>query len=366
MTETTAAIRLADLVRVTPTLSPTDSLSKALHLLRQSPDGALPVVNQGRLLGMVAEVDLLASVRQTAPFDIQPVSAAMTRDVLAGELDDSLDTAWERMARGNLKTLPVIDDLNSFCGVVSRNDLLAALQDDLRPEYVGGLATPLGVYLSTGDLRSGAGDGGLFLTGVVMALCHLLVTTGIEGIEMLLGRPLMPEPTALLQFVLYLLLLRLTPLTGFHAAEHQVVHAIERGEPLTASSLAAQPREHPRCGTNLVALLFGAQLLLPLFNRPVFGMMGAFALFFAWRKLGWVFQRTFTTKRPNRVQAASALAAGMDLLADYGRRPGFRASRGRRLWLSGFVQMVSGFLVTLLVVQWLNLLGAKLGMVIGW
>lgn len=365
MSETTAAIRLADLVRSTPTLSPTDSLGKALHLLRQSPDGALPVVLQGRLLGMVAEVDLLTAVRQTAPLGNQPVSIAMTQDVLAGQLDDSLAAAWERMAGGNLKTLPVIDHHDAFRGVVSRNDLLAALEDDLRPDVVGGLATPLGVYLSTGDLRAGASDWGLILTGVVMALCHLLVTTGIEGIEMLLGKPLMPEPTAILQFVLYLLLLRLTPLAGFHAAEHQVVHAIERGEPLKASTLAAQPREHPRCGTNLVALLFGAQLLLPLFNRPVFGMMGAFALFFAWRKLGWLFQRAFTTKPPSKMQTASALEAGLELLADYGQRPGFRASRARRLWLSGFVQMVSGFAATLLVVQWITLLGAKLGMMIG-
>lgn len=239
------------------------------------------------------------------------------------------------------------------------------VEDDRRPEGVGGLATPLGVYLSTGDLRSGAGDGGLFLTGVVMALCHQLVKTGLEGIELAVG-PLPSEPAALLQFFFYLLLLRLTPLAGYHAAEHQVVHAIERGEPLDANTLALQPREHPRCGTNLVALLFGTQALLPLFNRPVVGMIGAFALFIAWRKLGWLFQRMFTTKPPTKAQVASALAAGRELMADLARRPQYRAARWRRLWLSGFIQMVAGFLATLLVVQLLHLLGARLGLASGY
>ncbi len=366
MLDETPDVRLADLVRTTPTLHPEDSLSKALHQLRLSPAHALPVVADGRLLGVVAEVDLLEALHRAggslaAGLDSVSVAAAMTREVTTGSSLSSIASAWETMATGRIKLLPVVDEAGRFSGVVSRNDLLAAMHRDLRPQAVGGLATPLGVYLTTGDHRAGAGDFGLFLTGVVMALCHLVVVNVLEGFALTQGYALPAWPTAVAEFLLYLFLLRLTPLSGFHAAEHQVVHLIERGEPLVMRNLQRQPREHPRCGTNLVALIFGAQLLLPIATNPAVAMGSALLLFLAWRRMGWAFQRAFTTKPASELQLRSAIAAGRTLLAAYGARPSHRATRLQRLWASGFLQMVAGFLVVHLVVQCLNALFPQLG-----
>lgn len=359
-------VRLADLVRSTPTLHPEDSLSKALHQLRLAPSHALPVVSEGRLLGILAEVDLLEALRRTggsmaSGLESVPVAAAMTREVTTGHARSAIASAWETMATGRIKLLPVLDDAGRFKGVVSRNDLLAAMHRDLRPQAIGGLATPLGVYLTTGDHRAGAGDFGLFLTGVVMALCHLVVVNVLEGFALTQGVALPAWPTAIAEFVLYLFLLRLTPLAGFHAAEHQVVHSIEAGEPLVMRNVARQPREHPRCGTNLVALIFGAQLLLPIATHPGIAMGSALLLFLAWRRMGWAFQRLFTTKPATDLQLRSALAAGRMLLAAYGARPRHRAGRMQRLWATGFLQMVAGFLAVHLVVQCLNALFPQLG-----
>ncbi|MBO9541818.1 DUF1385 domain-containing protein [bacterium] len=364
MLDVSTDVRLGDLAQRGPTLHPDDHLSKAQHLLRQSPGHALPVVSGDRLVGVVAEVDLLKALRlglSGAELEAYPVRSAMTPDVVTGQAEASLASAWETMATGRLKTLPVLDGHGSFSGVVFRNDLLAALRRDLRPAQIGGLATPLGVYLTTGDHRAGAGDWGLFLTGVVMALCHLVVLNTVEGLALTMAEVPPPWAIALVEFVAYLGLLRLTPLTGFHAAEHQVVHAIERGEALLPEVLARQPREHPRCGTNVIALVFGAQLLWPLASQPVLAAVSALLLFAVWRRLGWMFQHFFTTKTPTDRQVLSAIAAGRSLLASYGLRPGYRASRLRRLWASGFLQMVAGFLVVLGVVQWLNLKFPQLG-----
>lgn len=364
MLDVSTDVRLGDLAHRGPTLHPDDHLSKAQHLLRQSPGHALPVVSGDRLVGVVAEVDLLKALRlglSGADLEAYPVRAAMTGDVVTGHAGASLASAWETMATGRLKTLPVLDAAGGFAGVVFRNDLLAALRRDLRPAQIGGLATPLGVYLTTGDHRAGAGDLGLFLTGVVMALCHLVVLNTVEGFALTLAEAPPLWAIALVEFVAYLALLRLTPLTGFHAAEHQVVHAIERGEALLPEVLARQPREHPRCGTNVIALVFGAQLLWPLASQPVLAAASALVLFSVWRRLGWAFQRVFTTKPPTERQVLSAIAAGRALLAAYGVRPAYRASRLQRLWASGFIQMVAGFLAVLGVVQWLNLKFPQLG-----
>lgn len=370
MLDASLDVRLADLVRSFPTLHPGDSLSKALHQLRLTSAIALPVVAGGLLQGVVAEVDLLEAVQRSGwaldpsaqSLEEVPVSAIMTREVTVGRADQTLASAWETMETARLKLLPVLDVGERYLGVVSRPDLFAALHRDLRPRTVGGLATPLGVYLTTGHHRAGAGDLGLFLTGVVMALCHLVVVTGLEGFDRFAGWVYPDWVAALLQFCCFLMLLRLTPLAGFHAAEHQVVHAIEKGERLALEVLARQPREHPRCGTNLVALLFGAQFLFPLANQPTVGMLSAIFLFFAWRRMGWVLQRFFTTKPARPHQLRSARAAGKDLLEAFGARPALRAGRLKRIWLTGFVQMVAGFGAVLGVVQCLNLLLQRLGM----
>lgn len=370
MLDVATEVRLADLMRPFPTLHPGDSLSKALHQLRLSSAMALPVVAEGRLFGVVAEVDLLEAVQRSGwamdprarSLSDVPVSAVMTREVTVGHADESLASAWETMETARLKLLPVLDARERYLGVVARPDLFAALHRDLRPRVVGGLATPLGVYLTTGHHRAGAGDLGLFLTGVVMALCHLVVVTGLEGVDRFWGLVYPAWLAAIVQFFAFLLLLRLTPLAGFHAAEHQVVHAIERGEPLTPEVLVRQPREHPRCGTNLVALLFAAQFLWPLTTHPTAGLTAAVFLFFAWRRMGWALQRFFTTKRARPAELRSAMNAGQQLLTAFGARPAYRAPRLRRLWLSGFVQMIAGFGAVLGVVQCLNLLLMRLGM----
>ncbi len=73
----------------------------------------------------------------------------------------------------------------------------------------------------------------------------------------------------------YLIMLARTPevqrLFGYHAAEHQTIHAYEHGAPLTVESIARFPPEHPRCGTAfLLMVVFLALVLFPLVDPPGF------------------------------------------------------------------------------------------------
>jgi hypothetical protein len=138
------------------------------------------------------------------------------------------------------------------------------------------MATPLGVYLTTGRVSGGASTLGLMLTGMFMATISITAMALIVFADSHLP-PLSLPPSALaviavipevirtaaagivgsvLGILPLLLALRLSPIAGYHAAEHQVVHAIERGEPLLPEAVRAMPRVHPRCGTNIVAAVF--------------------------------------------------------------------------------------------------------------
>jgi hypothetical protein len=158
-----------------------------------------------------------------------------------------------------------------------------------------------------------------------------------------MGWRLPEEATTAIALALFLVALRFSPLAGFHAAEHQTVNAIEQGEPLDLETVAAMPREHPRCGTNLMALLFSAQLLLPLLaEKPLWLLPTLAVLWLSWRKVGGKLQRFFTTKPARRYQLLSGLRAGEALMRAYQLQPAYRASRWKRFWNSGLLQILAG------------------------
>jgi CBS domain-containing protein len=96
---------------------------------------AFPVVApEGRLLGVVTKGDLLrvarAALAEPAVWR-EPVSRWMAHGVLALRPGDSLETAVGHMVESGLRSLPVIDAEGRPVGMVSRNDLMAAIQPEV-------------------------------------------------------------------------------------------------------------------------------------------------------------------------------------------------------------------------------------------
>lgn len=91
-----------------------------------------PVVTpQGRLVGVVTKGDLLR-VFQAALSDpdvwLQPVSRWMAHGVLALRPKDPMTAAISLMVESGFRSLPVIDEEGKVVGIVSRNDLMGALE----------------------------------------------------------------------------------------------------------------------------------------------------------------------------------------------------------------------------------------------
>lgn len=90
-----------------------------------------PVVTaEGRIVGVITKGDLLrvacAALDDPAVWR-QPVSRFMAHGVLALRPMDSLRSAVRDMTEANLRSLPVIDGECRVLGMVSRNDLMAAI-----------------------------------------------------------------------------------------------------------------------------------------------------------------------------------------------------------------------------------------------
>jgi len=244
-----------------------------------------------------------------------------------------------------------------------------------RPSYISlqrprisGTALVGGLHLATGNYGT-ASAGHLFLSGLAIAgmlglaltftfiqlrIVDQLAGTGFSWGMLGLSVPRATATAEYLDFLVqllppfnFLLILRLSPLSGYHAAEHKVVAAIERYGRLVYEEVVEMPRAHPRCGTVLLFGVLPALLIAyPLLQtNPLLGMLVAL-LGWAFRyHIGYFIQQHFTTKPPTPQQLWAGIKAGQKLLALYGQNPDKRVSVAQGLWTRGLPQMLAGLLV---------------------
>ncbi len=382
-------LRAGLLARSVPPVGLNTTLARALHILRTEQVPWLPVLDGVKLAGYVTEAAIaerIARVPDHADVEIILGLVAAPDTVLDPGL--SLHEAAAIFAESGAAMLPVLAWDGRYLGCLKRTELAAAQAGRLYPPRVGGMATPLGVYLTTGTVRGGVGDWGLVLAGAAMAgiawLAQALLAVLLAGIvhftgapfargvyDLLMEHPIADEPVLVMYYMLamvsalflvFLLIMRVAPrLAGLHAAEHQTVHAMEAGEPLTPEAVTRMPRAHPRCGTNLVALSFLATvgviaLSAWLATHPGLAdldagislfLLGVIVTLITWRRLGAWIQQAFTTRPATQHELESGIAAGLDVMRRHlavsaHPRPRFAL----RLWRMGLPQALAGALLT--------------------
>jgi acetoin utilization protein AcuB len=129
------------------TVRPHDSVDRARELCERHRVNQLPVVQDGRLVGIVSDRDLrdafpsvveesadpIAAHRLTA---VLPVEEIMTSGVITVDEHDGIEGAAAIMRRERIGALPVLRN-RSLVGILTRSDLLAALETLVRGDRVG-------------------------------------------------------------------------------------------------------------------------------------------------------------------------------------------------------------------------------------
>lgn len=121
------------------TAAPEDTLKKAADLLAENRVHRLPVVRDGKLVGIVSDSDIRnAAVRDSSPgAGAKTVGEIMTREVITVTPLDTVEDALLVLQKKRLGALPVVEG-NQVVGIITKADVLAALIETLDIEGIGG------------------------------------------------------------------------------------------------------------------------------------------------------------------------------------------------------------------------------------
>lgn len=122
-------------------IEPSDELLLAWGLMTKLAIRHLPVLEDGRLVGILSDRDVLmfASVRNgMIEIPELPVAEVMTRSVVTCTPAVSVSAIGEKMLKGKIDSMPIVDDNGQLVGLVTSSDLIQLLIDRERE-----LADPL-------------------------------------------------------------------------------------------------------------------------------------------------------------------------------------------------------------------------------
>jgi CBS domain-containing protein len=102
------------------------SLAEAAHLLAQRHIGAVIVQDSGgALAGILSERDLVRAIAEDGPLALsRGVGAYMTANVATCVEGDTVEALMEMMTRGRFRHVPVLDEGQGVCGLISIGDVV--------------------------------------------------------------------------------------------------------------------------------------------------------------------------------------------------------------------------------------------------
>ena len=128
------------------TMSPGDSVVDAARCMDEMNVGVIPVCEDGRLVGIVTDRDIVVrGVAQQGEVRTMKIADVMSAHVRCAREDDEVDKVLSEMAEAQIRRVPVVGGDQRIIGIVSLGDIAAKNPDD-----------EVDVAMSLGDISSPA------------------------------------------------------------------------------------------------------------------------------------------------------------------------------------------------------------------
>jgi CBS domain-containing protein len=128
------------MTRDVQTVRPDQPVQQAASFMLSADAGSIPVTDGDRLIGMITDRDIaVRGVAKGHGPDTQ-VRELMTNDIVCVRETDDVEDAASKMSDAQVRRLPVIDDNERLCGIVSLGDLSRDADSDSASEALEGVS----------------------------------------------------------------------------------------------------------------------------------------------------------------------------------------------------------------------------------
>lgn len=132
------------MTRDVQTVRPDQPVQQAASFMLSADAGSIPVTDGDRLIGMITDRDIAVRGVAKGFGPDTPVRELMTNDIVSARDDDDVEEAATRMSEAQVRRLPVIDQDQRLCGIVSLGDLARETDEDCAGEALEGVSQPGG------------------------------------------------------------------------------------------------------------------------------------------------------------------------------------------------------------------------------
>jgi CBS domain-containing protein len=123
-------MKAKDIMTASPcTCSPNDSVQDVARTMRDHDCGAVPITDDGRLVGIVTDRDLTIRALASGLDGESSIADVITREPSSCSVDADVSEVERVMSDQQVRRVPIVDADKRVVGIVSQADLARALVD---------------------------------------------------------------------------------------------------------------------------------------------------------------------------------------------------------------------------------------------
>ena len=128
------------------TIGPDQTAQEAANFLLSADAGSIPVTDGETLIGMITDRDIAVRGVAKGHGPDTPVRDLMSSGIISVNIDDDLGSVASKMSDAQVRRLPVIDEQQRLCGIVSLADLSRGSEGEQATQALEGVSAPGGQH----------------------------------------------------------------------------------------------------------------------------------------------------------------------------------------------------------------------------
>ena len=134
------------MTREVQTVQPDQPVQEAANFMLTEDAGSMPVTDGDRLIGMITDRDIAVRGVAKGFGPNTPVRKLMTSELITVRIDDDVEDVASKMSEAQVRRLPVVDQDERLCGIVSLGDLARQSDGECAHEALEGVTQPGGQH----------------------------------------------------------------------------------------------------------------------------------------------------------------------------------------------------------------------------